>query len=198
MTQLVPNSVKIEINATGNGIPVVNIVHAKFVSAPTDADLLSVADAVQDWYQANKGNFHPTYVLQNVTVTDLSVANGHQVISNTVSGAGTGIGAAAANNVAVCASLRTLNTGRSFRGRMYFGGLAAGTLESSTSIAGATAAAYANMATDLIDALDAVGAVMCVLSRVAAGVLRVVGLMTEIVGVIVDTKIDSQRRRTAN
>jgi len=37
-----------------------------------------------------------------------------------------------------------------------------------------------------------------VLSRYAAGVLRVTGLLTEIISVIVDTKVDSQRNRTAN
>jgi hypothetical protein len=95
-------------------------------------------------------------------------------------------------------SWRTGAIGRSFRGRTYIGGLdGAATITAqsvSTSFAGAIAAA----ASDLIDRLQTYGAALAVLSRYASKVLRVTGLLTEIISVLVDTKIDSQRRRTAN
>jgi len=51
---------------------------------------------------------------------------------------------------------------------------------------------------DFITALDALNMTLVVVSNFAAGVVRVVALATEILSVITDTKIDSQRRRTAN
>jgi len=145
------------------------------------------------------GFWHVSYTLDNFTATDISVANGIQVILPAgVANAGTSTGAPAAANAAVCVSLRTNFTGRSFRGRTYFGGFANAILADPHSVSSGTAALYSGLMTDLIDALDAVGQVLCVLSTFAAGVRRVAGLLTEVLFVITDTKLDSQRRRTAN
>jgi hypothetical protein len=50
----------------------------------------------------------------------------------------------------------------------------------------------------LISAISGLGFKLVVLSRWLNKVLRVVALATEIVSVVVDNKIDSQRKRTAN
>lgn len=194
-----PNGIKIELNAIQNGVPVVNVLHTKS-NVPIDADLLaSVTSTVSTWYFTNRALFHPSYVLQNVTATDISVADGIQNIGVIVSGgAGTATGEPAAANAAVVASLRSARTGRSYRGRMYFGGLAQSSLDTAQNILPDAATVYATAVMNLVDALIGIGQVLSVLSLVANKVARVAGVLTEIISIIVDTKIDSQRRRTAN
>jgi hypothetical protein len=103
-----------------------------------------------------------------------------------------------AANAAMCISLRTNFTGRSFRGRFYLGGIDATNQLNAQNFTTAGAAAFAGVMEDFIDALAAINQTLVVVSNYAAGVVRVVALATEIISVIVDTKIDSQRRRTAN
>lgn len=197
--QVTPNGVKLEMNGIQNTVPVVNIWHVKTPGAVGTADLDDIVAAALAWWEANTGFWHTTYTLQNFTATDISVANGSQsVLPAGVINAGTAAGGAAAANAAACVSLRTAFTGRSFRGRTYFGGLAQTTLLTAQTMATVTANSYATLMTDLIDALAAAGQTLCVLSRIAVGVVRVTGLLTEVISVLCDTKIDSQRRRTAN
>jgi hypothetical protein len=59
-------------------------------------------------------------------------------------------------------------------------------------------ASFGDKFMDFIDALGAINMTLVVVSNYANKVLRVVALATEIISVIVDTKVDSQRRRTAN
>jgi len=197
--QAVPNGVKVEINAIQNGVPIVNVHHIKTPSTVSSADLDDILAAYDAWWTTQKGAFHPSYVLQNFTATDISVANGIQTIFPYAGGsAGTATGSPAAANAAVVASLRTNQTGRSFRGRHYFGGLVVPYFVDAQTINTTTAAGFAGSITGLIDLLNDVNMTLCVLSRYANKVLRTVGLLTEIISVIVDTKVDSQRRRTAN
>jgi len=197
--QPVPNGVKLEINAIQNGVPVVNVHHIKTPATVSTADLDDILAVYDAWWAANKGAFHTSYVLQNFTATDISVANGVQTVFAYSGGsAGTASGTPAGANVAMCASLRTGFTGRSFRGRWYFGGLPQAVLSDAQNFTTGSASGVASIIADLIDALTAANQTLSVLSRYASGVLRVTGLLTEIISVIVNTKVDSQRRRTAN
>jgi hypothetical protein len=197
--QAVPDGIKIELNAIQNGVPIVNVLHVESAVPITPTVLEDVATEVFVWYGLNDALFHPSYILQNITTTDISVANGQQYIASITSGgAGTASGAAAAANAAAVASLRTAYTGRSFRGRIYFGGMGAAAFADAQNISSGAATAYATAVGDLITALQAIGQTLSVLSRYSNLVLRVTGLLTEVISVIVDTKVDSQRRRTAN
>jgi len=198
--QPVPNGAKIELNALQNDVPVVNVWYATLAAAPTDEDLIAISEAVETWWHDElKPSQHNTYVVQNITVTDVSVENGHQHINSSIfepeGGAG---GTAAAANAAAVVSLRTANTGRSFRGRTYIGGLPQAALEDAQHLTTTAASAYNLALTNLVDALEAVGATLVVVSRVAAGVVRIIAVATEIISLITDNKVDSQRRRTAN
>lgn len=197
--QPVADGLKIEQIGVQNDVPVVNVFYAAAVE-DHDAGLLeSVADTVYDWYVANRTLWHESYTLQSIVVTDVAIANGIQfILPVTVNGAGLDSGEPAAANAAVCASLRTGFTGRSFRGRYYFGGLGAAAFTDAQHISVTAAGLFSGAIVDLIDALEAVGAIMSVCSRVANLVQRVTAILTEITSVLVDTKIDSQRRRTAN
>jgi len=196
---IVPNGIKIEMNYTQNGIPVVNRFFVTKTSAPTSADLDDAITATLGFYNDLQPYQHPTLILQNITATDVHVANGTQTILPLTTGnAGTGVSAAAAANASICVSLRTSFTGRSFRGRMYFGGLLSGQLTDAQNWSTSMATAYATFVTDFITALGAINQTLVVVSNYAAGVVRAIALATEVISLIVDTKVDSQRRRTAN
>jgi len=198
--QSVPNGREITISALQNGVPIVNIIHTRASTSATLENLEGIADAVIAWLDEwVMPETHPSYVVQVVKVRDISSETGLSVeIAPEDTVQGTAGGSAAAANAALVASFRTGVAGRSFRGRMYFGGLAQQGLTNAQTMGTSTANAYAGMIQQLIVALETVGQVLCVLSRVADGVRRVTGLLTEVIQVIVNTKIDSQRRRTSN
>jgi len=198
--QAVPNGVEVVFNATQNTIPIVNVYHVKTPGAVTDTALIEVSAAFFDWWQDHmQASQHTSYVLNSIVATDISVANGHQVTTVLTSdNAGTAGNSAAAANAAAVLSWRTANIGRSFRGRTYVGGVPQDGLLNAQALTTAAATSYATAGAALIDALEAAGYVLSVLSRFAAGVQRVTGLLTQIIEVVVDTKVDSQRRRTAN
>lgn len=196
---IVPNGIKIEMNAFQNGIPIVNRCYVTQAGAVTHTDLVDVSSVALDFFNDYKASLHPSYVLANITVTDVSVANGEQEIVELVAAnQGTASGAAAAANAAVVTSLRTANTGRSFRGRWYWGGLTVASFTNAQTVTGADAVAFAGYFTDFIDALDSIGKTLVVVSRFANGVARLIAVATEVIATITDTKVDSQRRRTAN
>lgn len=196
---VVPNGIKIEWNYTQNTIPVVNRVYVTKTGAISSGDLDDAVIEALAFYNSIRGFQHPSCILQDITCTDVSVANGVQVVLPLVTdNAGTGSGTAAAANAAMVASLRTDRIGRSFRGRFYLGGMTQNQLDTAQNFTTGSTATFASAWTDFIDALTAVNMTLVVVSRFAAGVARVVNLATEIISVVVDTKVDSQRRRTAN
>jgi len=194
-----PNGIKVEMNGVQNGVPVVNVFHVKAPGTVSSADLDDTLAVFAGFWTDVKAALHPSYTLQNFTATDISVANGTQTILPYATGnVGTASGEAAAANAAMCISLRSNQTGRSFRGRTFLGGLTMAGFANAQTFNGTYTASLVNVIGDLIDALTAANLTLCVLSKYALGVARVAGLLTEIISVIVDTKVDSQRRRTAN
>lgn len=198
--QAVPDGVEAVFTALQNGVPVVNVYNVLDTEIHDETRLGEIADTFHDWWAANvQGSQSSSYVLQSIKVTNLASSAGPQVIRNYTTGNAGGVsGVQAAGNAAAVLSWRTANIGRSFRGRTYLGGMAAASLTSAQFLDPTFAANMAAAGVALIDALDGIGAKLAVLSRFAAGVLRVTGLLTEIISVIVDTKVDSQRKRTAN
>jgi len=198
-SDVVPHGIKIEWNATQNGVPVVNRVYTVVTGTPNAGNLTEASIAALNFFNAVKEAYHPTYILGNITVTDVSVANGAQLILPlTTDNVGTSAGTAAAGNAAVVCSLRTAQIGRSFRGRFYFGALSNNNLLTAQTIGAPAATFYADAMSDFLDALQDIGQTLVVVSKFAAGVARVVALATEVISLVVDTKVDSQRRRTAN
>jgi len=197
--QPAPQCVKAELNGLQNGVPIVNIFNVDVNGVPTLTDLGNVATEVGTFWGNLKTVLHSSYILQDITVTDISVANGQQVIDTTHSGE-TGLVTTApmAANAAMVVSLRTPFIGRSFRGRIYFGGLPEASLADAQTFTSGAASAMAGAMAAFITALTAAGYALSVVSRFALGVARVTALLTDVVALITDTKVDSQRRRTAN
>lgn len=196
---LVPDGIKIEWNASQNGIPIVNRVYTTVTGGVSESNLDDAYAAALAFFNDIKAAYHPSYVLNDITVTDVSIVGGMQKIYPLVAdNIGTSGGSAAAANAAVVISLRSGLVGRSYRGRFYVGGLSNNNLDNAQNIGTSAAAFYASTFEDFMTALNGVGQVLVVVSRFAAGVARIVALTTEVLSLIVDTKIDSQRRRTAN
>lgn len=196
---IVPNGIKVEMNAVQNGVPIVNRFYVTKTAPPTSGDLDDVIVATLAFFNTLRPALHPSYVLQNITATDVHVANGTQtVLPLTADNAGTSAGGISAANAACCISLRTNFTGRSFRGRFYLGGIAGTNFADAQNFQTTFASTIAGLFEDFIDALNAINMTLVVVSNYAAGVVRAIALATEIISIIVDTKVDSQRRRTAN
>jgi hypothetical protein len=104
----------------------------------------------------------------------------------------------APNSTALVVSLRTALSGKAHRGRTYVGGLANADIVDPTHFGSVNAVSMAGVFQDLIDALNAASFALVVVSKFLDGVKRVVAIVTEITSLIVNTKLDNQRRRTAN
>jgi hypothetical protein len=199
-TQLVPDGIEIVFNAVQNGVPIVNVYHVKHTATITGAVLQDYAEAFYDWWADQlMPILNNSYVLNTITATDMETGSGPQyTLSLSSANQGTLTGEQVAGNAALCVSWRTASIGRSFRGRTYIGGLDAAATETAQVVSASFQGAIGDAAIALLDIVETIGGALCVLSRYASGVLRITGLLTEIIGVIVDSKIDSQRRRTAN
>lgn len=196
---VVPNGIKIEWNYVQNNIPIVNRVYTTKTSTIGSADLDDAIVKATAFYNDIKGLMHPTVILQNITATDVSVANSIQtVLPFTTANVGTGAGSAAAANAAQCISLRTANIGRSFRGRFYLGGCIVNNMADAQNWGTTQTGFLVSHFEAFITALQTVNQTLVVVSRYANKVARVVNLASEVIGVVIDTKVDSQRRRTAN
>jgi len=192
--------VKVEFNAVQNGVPIVNVYHVKDAATLDETRLEEWATVFHDWWVANiQPVISNSYVLTNITVTALEVSTGPQFVMSFTSGnQGALTGEQVAGNAALVISWRTASLGRSFRGRTYLGGLDAAATDTAQVVSSSFATAIIGAAEALLTAVTTAGGVLAVLSRYTALALRVTGLLTEIISVVVDTKIDSQRRRTAN
>jgi hypothetical protein len=198
--QSVPNGIEVVLKAVQNGVPIVNVFNIKDSATHDEALLSEYCDGFAAWWRTNmKPMLSNSYVLQTITATSLILASGPQhSLSLTTTNQGDLTGEQVAGNAACVISWRTASIGRSFRGRSYIGGLDAAATETAQVVSASFASALSSAAVALTAAVADIGGALCVLSRFALGVARVTGLLTEIVSIIVDTKIDSQRRRTAN
>jgi hypothetical protein len=194
-----PQAVEAKLIMSQNSVPLVNIWNFDVGHAVTLTDLTGVFAVVDAFVTAELRNLmHVSVSYDQIIVTDISVPNGQQIINTPTSPNGLNTGVAAGANVAFVASLRSAQTGRNFRGRSYMAGLTASVLADAQHTSTVYAAAVNTSFVNFINAAVTAGYKLCVLSRYLNRALRTVGLLTEIISVITDTKIDSQRRRTAN
>lgn len=194
-----PGVVKVSWNMLAAGQPVVNTAHLYADVLWTTSALNNLAEEMKDFWHAQILPHLSQYTtLIDVKVTDLTTANSGVGEFPGDADPGGMTGAQAANNIAMCASLHTNARGRSFRGRMYFGGLPQSAVDNPIS--------FTSTATDALrDGLDVLrtdtwtnGARWGVLTKYANKAARTEGFTTNIESVSVDTKIDSQRRRLGN
>jgi len=197
--QAAPQIVEVTLNALQNGVPVVNRWNIDVGHSVTHTDLTGVFAVIDAWVTSSlKYSQVSALSYETIVVKDMSVENGEELVyvPTTLAGA---IGTAPMpNSTAAVASLRTALTGKNYRGRTYLGGLAQAALEDSTHLKVSSALTITTLFTDLIDGLTTAGYKLVVLSRWLNLALRATAVATEIISVVVDTKFDNQRRRTAN
>lgn len=200
----VPNSALVEVRMSLDSQDVENTLWFESGSAPDASDLSVLAGLIEGWWQ----DFYAplvtsTLTLREVVATSMDSATGPQVtVTPATGGVGFLEGSPLPNNVSLTVSFRTVNRGRSFRGRNYVVGMTEEQVDSNTATV-TTINAWQ-------DAYEAVGAAVSgsgwtwgVASRFSgvAGtpplpVPRDPGIITPITAVvIVDATVDSQRRR---
>ena len=198
--QPVPNGIEVKFVGMQAGQPVINVFNVNNKAAVTPAALAAVGTVFETWWRTSiRGGISASYSLDQIITTDISVANGTQnVLIPASPRTGAVATTAAAANAALVISWRTAQIGRSFRGRTYVGGLPVSAFTSANAFDPVYAAGFAVGGVALINALTTAGKALAVLSRYTNGVLRVTGLLTDIVAVIVNLASDSSRKRLSN
>jgi hypothetical protein len=198
---LCPGVAEVVLKQTLRSEQVINVVHFASHSggAPwTGAQLLTLANEVKtNWGNALgiKGVTSTELTLVDVVATSLETDAGPQATSTVAPVTGTGTGGAIANNMALTATLRTASIGRSYRGRIYIGGINASNGGAdinhvSGTFAGLTAAAVTYTFGHTITL-----GTFCVLSRYHDKAPRAQGASNDVLTVTVNTRLDTQRRR---
>lgn len=192
-------TIKLRVTFGFDGVPSVNIhfVLERTPSSPIDAaTLLLAANDVWTAYNTDwKDMMGDQWTIDNITATDHSLADGQQIqTSSALPIVGTGASEEVPASVCIVASHRTDHTGRSRRGRTYLPGLTEGNV-GGNDIDGLMATAVGDLFTTLHSELDANDLDHVVYSLYQAGAARTTPLATLITSLIVDTRVDTQRRR---
>jgi hypothetical protein len=193
---LLPAGIRVAVEYDLNGKTVVNIYHVTDDNPITSIRLDAVAALFITWWTDNMAQeFSEDIALTSVTATDISVANGEQSVDTPVTPiAGEIVQPATANNLALVTSFRTNKTGRSFRGRSYQAGFSRVDItDNQVGLQKATDIGTAYV--DLIDDLNVNNFNFVVASFAANGEPRLTGVATPVTSIIVNRRVDTQRRR---
>jgi len=194
----VADTVLAELRFDYFGQRIENTLYFRKLGGSSIAQAVGLMNDLEVWWTTLLSQFLSQDIsLRELNVTDLSSASGYSVsqAAPTPNPTGQIANAGLPGNVSLCASFRTPNRGRSFRGRNYVCGLAetsvTGNTVGSTIVAGVLGSYQGIPSAIVSSAWDWV-----VVSRFAGGLPRVAGIATDITSVvIVDDFVDSQRRR---
>ncbi len=194
----VADTVLAELRFDYFGQKIENTLYFRKLGGSSVAQAIGLMNDLLVWWTTLLSNYLSEDIsLRELNVTDLSSVSGYSVsqAAPTPNPTGQIVAAGLPGNVALCASFRTPNRGRSFRGRNYVAGLAETNVIGNTvdsSIVAGVLGSYQGIPSSIVtSAWDWV-----VVSRFNAGAPRVAGIATDITSVvIVDDFVDSQRRR---
>jgi hypothetical protein len=193
-----PNLVSVEFRTTWAGQQCENRINVDLLTAPTAANVSALATACEQWWEDNVVAITPSNLtLREVFVRDQSQLNGFAATAAPAGAIpGTGGGASLPNNVSICASIRTLFTGRSARGRWYWQGLMEPDVVDNEVNSGRLADIDAAL-TNLASVIAGLSHFWVIASYFQNGAPRVGGPVYFVVDqiVFVDGVVDSQRRR---
>lgn len=180
------------------GQQIENTLYFKFGGSPTTLDMNGLGDDLIDWWDLQYSQPLSTQLtLREIAVTSLVSATAPAVVRTPSSPlAGKDDAPASPGNVALAISFRTVNRGRSFRGRNFIPGIPNDQITGNTVASGVVEAiegAYADLLTR--HSISGDGA-WVVVSRFTAGAPRTTGVATDVTSAsVVDPLVDSQRRR---
>lgn len=194
----VPDTVSVEVRMLMDQQKIENTLAFRLVGGwdLTSAAALG-ADLLLWWTNDYRVQISNEVSLREIFITDLSSATGftHSQPAPAPNPTGSQNLPSSPNNVALCLSFRTVNRGRSYRGRNYISGIPRDNVTSndvSPGAVGGLLAAY----NALFTLASSNGADWVVVSRYANKLPRVTGVATNITSVVVvDPTVDSQRRR---
>lgn len=202
----VANCAAVDVIFDLDGQTVENTLYFTFPSTPSLLELQQLIDEVNSTI---RGNIMPllssVLTLLRVIGTLIDVADGLTSVSTvSLPLAGGSASESAPSNVAACISLRTNNSGRSFRGRNYIPGIPNDQVALNTMLTGFTnsiSAGYAQLRTNVAG----IGWTHVIVSRFSGFTIvggrkvptpRVTGIATPVsAAFFVDETVDSQRRR---
>lgn len=195
--QAVPNTIEVDVRGTLFGQLIENTLYLRMAAPPTAGDVADAAAAVRGWWFASVMPALSTdYFFRETFAKDLTVAGGAEQHDIAGSGTAGSFGVAALpGNVSFAISFSTGLAGRSNRGRNYIPCLAESQVTGNT-VSSGTVTAFQDAYNALLTALVASDFTWVVVSRVAAGVVRAVGVTNPvIVALATDIFVDSMRRR---
>lgn len=191
--------VKVVVTYGFEGKPSVNVhfVLLSPASSPiSQAALESMTDVFFDALDAEwKAFMGDQWTIDEIVATDWTLPNGGQfehVVGLPITG--TDIDEEVPASVAIVASHRTAKTGRSFRGRSYMAGLTEGHV-GGNNVDGALQTAVGDYFDAIALDLDALGAELVVYSLYAEGEKRITPEATPVTSQIVNSRVDTQRKR---
>lgn len=198
----VPGVAKIIVKQTWSTQNIYNILHADGGAGTgwTSTELNALAAAVRSAWVTNVLPLQSSTVyLNDVTTIDLASETGPAGVA-TGSSSGSKVTAIQPLNCAVCWSWAIARRYRGGHPRTYIAGLVSDQVSNATSITTAAQSAHAAAAAAIRTAVNAVTtsagtAKLATVHYYRAGAVLATPLVSQITGVSVDTRIDSQRRR---
>lgn len=194
-----PGVAKVVVTYGFDGEPSVNVHFVLKRNFATPISLLSLEQIGDEFFDALQAEWIPfmgdQWTIDDIVTTDWSVANGEQF--QRVTGlplVGTEVNEEVPASVCIVASHRTPFTGRSFRGRSYMPGLTEANV-GGNGVDGALVSAVGDYFSALATGLGSISADLVVYSLFAAGAQRTVPVATVITSTIVNSRVDTQRRR---
>lgn len=200
----IPNSVGVNVRFTIDGKPSEFGFTVELPTAPVLSTMQTLGSTVVDWvFNSVKPLFTSFITFNDVYLTDLNDVTGPAFAwtlgtgsdNMPFSGSHSGTPQQVSNQAALVASYRTGNRGRSYRGRTYFPIVDNSNLSDALTVTSGFASAILSAVNDLEADVEFLGDILVVPSRFSGGAARSVGLATPITEFIVNTRIDTQRRR---
>lgn len=191
-----PLGIRVALEFDLAGKTVVNVYHVTTEDPIVTVKLIDIALVFIDWWDNNLSTqMSQDILLFAATALNLNVENGEKITQPvTPVIPGTQPSDAVSNNVALVVGMKTDKTGRSFQGRSYLAGLGEPSV-TNNHIEVAKAAAFGSSFVSLSGDLAVENADLVVASFQAGGVPRVEGVATKVTSYIVNTRVDTQRRR---
>lgn len=163
--------------------------------APVQADLVSAATIGKDWWNTNlKVRVSDEVTCNRVVATNMTAQGAAQAVV-TSGVAGTVAAISAPLNAALVISLRTALRGRSYRGRIYFGGIPVNNLLNATEVIALYASNVLNEFVALSALYAGAGFEQIVASKQHNGVTTNPAVTNPVTAFVCNAQIDSQRRR---
>ena len=169
----------------------------KQAGSVNEAALDEIAGVGQDWWTSFLQDLiSSNCTLKEIVATSETVEGGPQT-RLAIDEAGAVGGAALPLGIAACVSFRTDKRGRSFRGRVYVGGLPNAVINTVTTFATASMTALAEAFASLVTGAASAGYDMVVASKQHNGEVVSPAAQNLITSITADALMDSQRRRLA-